>query len=287
MPKKIALFLLLFAVVVGCKQEDGTTGDITDSTDVVELQNRIEQLELDNALKDSIVNESLAFFNEVRANLEAIGIRRDEIKVLSGDAEISGDDKEWILEQIRQINFLREDNARKVKQLNEQINNSNIQIRELEVMVESLMKEIQWKDDQIKMLEEELNQLDAEYAKLFDAYQEQAIEIDALTADLNTVYYAYGTAKELKNNGVIEKKNGFLGMGKKMHLKDEINDDYFTRIDAKKNKVIKIAGKDVHFVTVHPPSSYTLTEEGSQTRIQINDPSEFWKMSKYLVVVVN
>jgi hypothetical protein len=96
-------------------------GDSTsDSTDAIELQNRIDQLELDNALKDSVINESLSFFNEIQTNLEAIGIRRKEIQDLTANPEFSPSDKNWVLEQIRQINFLRQDNAAKVNQLNDE-----------------------------------------------------------------------------------------------------------------------------------------------------------------------
>ena len=69
---------------------------------------------------------------------------------------------------------------------------------------------------------------------------------------MNTVYYSYGTENELKENRVIEKKNGFMGIGKKTALKDELNDKYFTRLDATKNSTIKIFGDDMHFITYHP-----------------------------------
>ena len=176
--------------------------------------------------------------------------------------------------------------ARKVKHLNSEIKNNGLKIEELEIMIESLVKEIEWKDEQIEQLQSELDQLDAEYSKLFDAYQEQSIQIDVLTEDLNKVYYAYGSEKELKENGVIEKKNGFIGIGKKISLKEEFNDDYFTALDATKNKRITIGGTDVHFITTHPRASYELQENGGQTVVNILDPSEFWKISKYLVVVV-
>jgi len=253
----------------------------------MDLQNKVKQLELDNALKDSVINESLAFFNEIQANLEAIGIKKDEIRAMSDDPALAAEEKAWILDQIRYINFLREDNARKVQQMNKEIESNGIKIKELEVMVESLVNEIKWKDEQIHLLETELNQLDAEYSKLFNAYQEQAIEIDLLTADLNTVYYAYGSEKELKSNGVIEKKNGFIGIGKKLSLSDQMNQDYFTKIDSQKKTTITMQGKKPHFITSHPTSSYEMTDENGMITIKILDASEFWKVSKYLVVIVS
>lgn len=286
MPKFLVIAILSVLFLTGCKEKNSGTLDYSESTDVTELQNRIKQLELTNTLKDSVINESLLFFNEIQENLETIGIRKDEIRVISSNGEMTNSDKQWVLEQIRQINFLREDNARKVKRLNEQLNSNNVSIEELEVMIESLLKDIQWKDEQIKLLESELNDLDVEYSKLFSAYQEAEITIESLTTDMNTVYYASGTAKELRDNGVIEKRNGFTGIGKKIRLKDKLNDKYFSKIDVNKNKDIIIEGSGIHFVTIHPMASYKLSEEGPRTRITIADVSEFWKVSKYLVVTV-
>jgi len=149
------------------------------------------------------------------------------------------------------------------------------------------MKDIQWKDEQITMLQSELNNLDREYSALFDAYQEQAIKLDAVTDEMNSVYYSYGTEEELRDNGVIEKKNGFMGIGKKTSLKDDLNDQYFTRVDGTKVSTIKIVGEDMRFITYHPKSSYQLNPSGNGTTIKILDHSEFWKISKYLVVIVD
>lgn len=286
MPKFfIALFLGIF--LASCVQEGPANPKTLSEDDQLALENRIDQLELENALKDSVINESLAFFNEIRSNLEAIGIRKDEIRAISEGQEISSDDKQWILEEIQHINYLRMENAQMVQRLNKQLKESGVKINELEVMVSSLMNDIRWKDEQISMLQTELNNLDREYAALFDAYQEQALTIDIMTDEMNTVHYAYGTEKELIENGVIEKKNGFMGIGRKTELKDHINDDYFTSIDATKKNSILIEGKDIRIITYHPKSSYLVVEDGARTRIQIKDGSEFWKISKYLVVIVD
>lgn len=286
MPKFFsALFIGVF--LTSCVQDGPANPKTLSEDDQLALENRIDQLELENALKDSVINESLAFFNEIRSNLEAIGIRKDEIRAISEGQEISSDDKQWILEEIQHINYLRMENAQMVQRLNKQLKESGVKINELEVMVSSLMNDIRWKDEQISMLQTELNNLDREYAALFDAYQEQALTIDIMTDEMNTVHYAYGTEKELIENGVIEKKNGFMGIGRKTELKDHINDDYFTSIDATKKKSILIEGKDIRIITYHPKSSYLVAEDGARTRIQIKDGSEFWKISKYLVVIVD
>jgi len=288
MTRLLSLSIILLFFATSCVQDQKTDDNSTGFTsNDLSLENKIAQLELDNAMKDSVINESLSFFNEIKANLETIGIRRDAIRELSSNPEVSNDDKSWIIEEIQHINYLREENANKVKRMRAQVKENGLKINELELMIESLVKDIQWKDEQITLLQGELNNLDKEYSALFDSYQEQAILVDGLKEEMNTVYYAYGTIEELSENGVVEKKNGFLGIGKKTSLKNDINDQYFTKVNATKVSTINIEGIGVHFVTNHPTTSYTIKESESRTVIEILDASEFWKISKYLVVTVD
>lgn len=283
MPKY--LFFISLSLILASCQMDGQTGSSANAGTDLEMENKIKQLELDNAMKDSMINEALGFFNEIKHNLETISARNEEIRVLSTDPELSQEDKDWILEEIKHINFLREENAKKVGYLRDELKKNGLKIQELENMIQSLVKEIQWKDEQISMLQTELDQLDEDYTRLFDAYQHAALSLDLLTEEMNTAHYAYGTEEELTNNNVLEKKNGFLGIGKKIILKDQFNEDYFTAIDITKVKSITIEGKNIRFISPHQPSSYTLVESGNSTIVKINSPAEFWKVSKYLVVI--
>ncbi|HIP32511.1 MAG TPA: hypothetical protein EYG86_07110 [Crocinitomicaceae bacterium] len=285
--KTVSILLLAFTITSCVQDKPIETDPFIENGKSLSLENRIAQLELENAMKDSLINESLSFFNEIQSNLMKIGIRKDEIRAISENNEISGDDKSWILEEIQHINYLREENANKVRRMQNQMKENGLKIKELDLMIESLIKDIQWKDEQINLLQTELHSLDQEYSALFDSYQEQAIIVDELTEEMNTVYYAYGTAKELRENGVIEKKNGFLGIGKKVELKSDLNDQYFTKINATKVNAITIQGTDMRFVTNHPHSSYLVKELENKTIIEINNPTEFWKISKYLVVTVD
>ena len=283
MPKYL-LFISLSIIFVSCKM-DSPSGNVESTAANKELENKIKQLELDNALKDSMINEALGFFNEIKHNLETISARNEEIRVLSTDPELNEEDKSWILEEIKHINFLREENAKKVGYLREELNKNGLKIQELENMIESLVKEIQWKDEQISALQAELDKLDNDYTRLFNAYQHASISLDLLTEEMNTAYYAYGTEEELTNNNVLVKKNGFLGIGKKILLKDQFNEDYFTAVDVTKVKSITIEGTDIHLISAHQPSSYELVEAPNSTIIKIVSPAEFWKVSKYLVAI--
>ncbi len=282
---KLLLLTFIGLFLFSCQQK--SESESSEAPVNKELENQIAQLELENQMKDSVINESLSFFNEIKSNLEAIGIRKDQIRELSENPELEAEDKQWILEEIRRINFLREDNARLVKLLNSELDKNKLEIKELQAMVESLMKDIKWKDEQIAALQTELDRLDHQYSVLFDAYQEQAVVVDQLRDELNTVFYAYGTASELEENKIISKKNGFIGIGRRLELRTDFNTDYFTEANSAKQSKINIRGKDIRLLTEHPSSSYELNENATGTLLTIKDASEFWKISKYLVVLVD
>lgn len=284
--KKLLLPFLCLSVLIACKSE-GDSGNASDSQEVADLKNEIEQLKLDKALKDSVIEESLAFFNEIQSNLESIGLKKDEIRLRTEDPELAGDEKQWILEEIRHINYLREENARKVQQLSRQLKDSGLKLKELEAMIERLVTDIKARDEQIMALQAEMENMDQEYAKLFDAYQEVSFQVDYLTDQMNLAYYTYGSTKELESNGVIEQKNGFIGIGKRTKLKENFNENYFAKIDRTKDKEIFVEGSTVRMITDHPSSSYSIVPEGKNSRIVISNPGEFWKISNYLVVVVD
>lgn len=285
MKRFIFLSTLTLTVLSSCTSEPtATAGTPKDS---MSLENRIAQLEKENAQKDSMINESLEFFREIQSNLESIEVKKDEIRVISNNPEISNDDKQWIMEQIRHINYLREENAKKVVQLNKKLKESGLKIKELNNMIEDLLTNIRARDEQIGLLQDELSSLDKAYSKLFDAYQEKAELVEELTDELNTVYYSYGTEDELVKNQVIERKNGFIGIGKKIKLMDNFNEKYFAKVDMREEKEIFVEGSDLKFITDHPSSSYKLVPIGKNKKIKIVNANEFWKVSNYLVVVVD
>jgi hypothetical protein len=278
-------FILISSIVVSCTSEPKVTS-AKNNERIAELENELSQMKLDNDLKDDLVQESLTFFNEIQTNLESIQIKKNEIRLKSQNNELTEEDKTYIIEQIKHINYLREENGKKVNQLNNALKNSGLKIIELENLIERLVKEIGVKDQEIDQLQTELNSVNQEYSKLFDAYIEQTIIVGELTDQINTGYYTYGTFKELSENKVVEKKDGFIGVGRKTKLVDNFNEDYFIKVDVFKKKEIYIEGLKIKLITDHPSSSYTLKQDEKNTKIMISNPKEFWKVSKYLVVVV-
>lgn len=283
--KYFTLLGLLLFFVAACQSDADTNADAetqVEAAEVVELRNKVAQLELESNRKDSVLNETFAFFNEVQTNLLKINIKEDEIRVKSSNPELTQEDQEWILQEISNINFLRTQNAKSIASLQKQLSAKDLKINELEDMVEGLVRQIQIKDEQIVLLQNRLSDIDMEYANLFDEYQEQVeLALDVMK-EMNTVYYAYGTESELIENKVLMKEGGFIGIGRQTNIADDFNEKYFQKMDKTKIKEIKIVGKQPKLATDHPVSSY----EWSDDKLIIKDANKFWRISNYLVVIV-
>jgi hypothetical protein len=90
----------------------------------------------------------------------------------------------------------------------------------------------------------------------------------------------------LKKNNVVVQSKGFIGIGKKSTLKDGFNEEYFTPIDKFEKKSIQIIGRNLQIISDHPSASYRVVENGNNKTLSILNPYEFWKVSKYLVIIV-
>ena len=71
-------------------------------------------------------------------------------------------------------------------------------------------------------------------------------------------------------------------------LKDsDINKDYFTQVDIRTTKEIKLYSKRAELLTTHPSGSYELVKDDKgQLTLKITNPTEFWSVSRYLVIQV-
>jgi hypothetical protein len=96
--------------------------------------------------------------------------------------------------------------------------------------------------------------------------------------ELNTAWYVFGTKRELKEQNIL--KSGEV-------LQGNFNKNYFTKIDIRVDKEIKLMSRDAKLLTNHPAGSYTLERDANkQYVLRITNPQQFWSTSKYLVVQV-
>lgn len=245
-----------------------------------------ELLDAANENEESI-NAMVRSLNEIEENLALIKEKESAISVKTTlETEFPEDQKEKIIEDIQFINGLMIENRQKIAWLKQELNKSNIRIDEFEKLVARLALELEEKEIEITELKDELSLLQIDYKVLAVASMEQAELIGMQIEELNTAFYCYGTFKELKEQGVVTKEGGFIGIGRTEKLTEDFNKRYFTRVDITETSEIDILSKKAKLVTSHPSDSYEW--KGSDNKVDkllISDHDKFWSASKYLVII--
>lgn len=277
------LVISLFFTLIGCNQDK-----------IDELQRQNQELEEQGSKSDSSINEMLATFNKIQTNLKEIKAREGVIEINSaeGDSKQIG---ETINNDIETINNLMQENEKLMAELNEKLSNSNVRIAEFKNIVKNLNNRVESKNEEIERLSTELQQKKILIGRLYfknDSlnYSNQMTkkQLEEKIDDANKVYYAFGTYKELKEQNVLTKEGGFLGLGKNEELKDNFNRDYFSQIDKTKQNSFLLYAKEAEVITAHPRDSYKIMgKDGAADSLVITDAKKFWEASNYLVVVVD
>ena len=96
--------------------------------------------------------------------------------------------------------------------------------------------------------------------------------------ELNAGWFVFGTKSELKEQKIIE--DGEV-------LRGDFNKGYFTKIDIRYDRTIRLYSKSAKVLTNHPDGSYSLekNDEGLY-ELYVKDIEKFWGGSRYLVVQV-
>ncbi len=282
--KKYYLFIVVSLVVLatGCNQKE-----------IARLQAQRDSLMAVTGSKDASLVEFVNAFNEIQANLDTIKQKEMIIDNRAKGGEVQANQKEQIQSDINYIYSLLQKNRELVSKLTDKLKKSEHKSAELQKMIDNLNNIIVEKDAQIEQLTAELNKLNIQVNDLTgqvgnlttENAQKQA-EIEAKTTQLNTAYYIIGTVKELKEKNIITKEGGFVGIGRSKDISDEVDLSYFTKVDITKLNTIPIMKKKVEIISKHPAGSYRIEGENSADSLVILDATQFWSMSKVLVISV-
>lgn len=286
---KKLLFILSIVVFVSCGQH---------KKEIARMQSKQDSIAQLASQKDNSILEFVSAMNEIQMNMDSVKTIQKLVSVQTAPGiELKADAKKRIIEDIRQINALLEKNKELVRSMQGKLNNSTVKIKELQSMIEILNKQMTDKDGELIRLNQELESLHVNVAGLNQKIEtitteseatisEKTRTIEEQTIAMNTVYYAFGTKKELEEKGVIEKEGGVLGMGKTIKLKKDFNRDYFMKVDLREFNQLPLNTKKAKVITTHPVDSYHFTGTKTIESLVIDKSEEFWKASKYLLIVV-
>lgn len=287
---RLSVFRLLCIAAIAlsaCNSEPTESSVVGENESGSDLQAENDRLRQELSKKDSAINQAVRMFNEIEDNLGEIATKQGLIGMTTTDPELKEDEKSKIIEEIQLINSLLEQNKEKVNVLRSKLKNADVKMGELEKMLERLVKDVADKEATITTLREELARYDIEMSELTATINLMEEEIIDKDDQMNTAYYVVGSAKELKEAGIITKEGGFIGIGKIKKLREDFNKDYFTKLDTRKTTQITLgASKKAEILTTHPKNSYKIVGAKNPEKLEILVPKEFWGVSKYLVVVI-
>jgi hypothetical protein len=246
--------------------------------------------------RDSSIGEWVTTFGEIQKNIALIKEKEHIIATKSSTGELSKNNKQQILEDIKYINTLIELNKKKIASLNSQLSKSGGTIKGMQTTITGLEASVKQSESDIAELKTtllnkkfEIEQLNTEKTDLQVAGVQKDEKISTQTHEMNKAFIASGTYKQLKAKGLLTKEGGFIGLGKTKTLAASFPDSSFKQIDLTVTKSIQVNSKNAKLISEHPASSYQLIRDKDKKieSIEITDPAEFWKISKYAVVEIS
>lgn len=281
--KKLLFFAMCLLVLASCKDKGNTQ-------QAAVLNQRIDSLNRVNVQKDNEINDMLETLNSIEDGFRAINEAQGRVTVErrgeGADAtQRIRENMQFISETMNQnkelINKLRlrlRDSNTASEQLRKTLENLTAQMEEKESELAVLRQELEAKDIHIAELDEQVTQLNEDVTQLKDDKVRKEETISQQDKELNTAWYVFGTKRELKEQKILQSGEVLQG---------NFNKDYFTKIDIRVDKEIRLMSRDAKLLTNHPASSYTLERDANkQYVLRITNPQQFWSTSRYLVVQV-
>lgn len=240
--------------------------------------------------KENEINDMMATINDIEDGLREINAAEKRVSVArQGEGS---NQKLRIRENMEFIQSTMAQNRELVKKLQQQLRESSFKGDQLRRTIENLTTQLEEKEKMLQQLRAELEQKDihiAEQAERIEGLNKNVSSLVEETAQkqqtintqdkqLHTAWYVFGTKRELKEQNIL--RDGDV-------LRANFNKDYFTKIDIRIDKEIKLYSRSAKILTSHPASSYTLTQDANrQYVLRVTNPQQFWSTSKYLVVLV-
>lgn len=298
--KRIAIFALAAAALFGSceskkEKEAQALKDAQTQATLDSLRNALNSSETET-------DELLSTVEMIQEGFKQITAAEGIVAVQSAKGE--GANKEVIMQNMALIqnklklnrellanlqNQLRssgQSNSALKKQIEDMAADFQAQLNTKSKEMEDLRQQLAEKDLRISEQDAQITSLNQNVSNLSNTNEQQAKTIQKNTEDIarqdaqiHTAYYVFGTKKELREQRILQSGDVLKS--------NDFNRDYFTKIDIRATKTIKLYSKSASLETNHPAGSYSLSKDAQgQYVLRITNPDLFWSVSKYLVIIV-
>jgi len=283
--KRLWIFLWVMGLIVSCT-------NVKESKEYKELEAQRDSLLMQSAESRNEAAEMMAVISEVEANFAKIREAENYISTQSAQSgEMSQDTKDRVTENFRMINEILQRNREQLAELNRKQNSSNKEVASLRNTITRLNNEMKESatrlaelQNQLAMKDEQIAQLSQDLSSLALEAEQQSATIQEQERTLNTAYYVFGTANELKDQKILS--GGFLQPTRVMQ--DTFNKDYFLQIDIREVTEIPLYAKKGKLWSTHPEGTYQFVKDDDGNLVfHITDTQRFWSLTKYLIIEVS
>ncbi|MBQ2779040.1 MAG: hypothetical protein IJF46_04635 [Bacteroidaceae bacterium] len=273
--KKIILSIVAVAALLSSCQDGPKREQLISQNDSLQAVIASRDAALEEMLYTiNRVEEGFRAINEAqgRINLDAVGSEKSRTESIENDFAYINETLQRNKQEIENLRAQLSKNQGAYKQLKSMLDNLQAQFDKKSAELEAMQAELSKRDIRIEQLDRTVEQLAQSNER-----SEQTIEIQ--DAELNTVWYAVGTKRELKDENIL--KSGDVLRATNANL------GYFTKADLRELRTINTYARRAKLLTTHPEGSYKLERDANkQYVLTITDAVAFWSVSKYLVIQV-
>ena len=267
---------LVFALVAAC----GTSA---------ETERKLAELESANAQKDSLMQEvaiSSRLITDVNAELAKAKIRNNRLHVSSESPITASNDT--LIAKLRYV-------VARVQQTESALNESRARIKNLTSLSDSLRATL---DSTVGNLQTVIAAQKTTIDLLTDRVNALTEENVALKDSLSTGYYVIGTRAELKKKGILTEQGGgrvlfiLWRTGKTLQPARNLNPKLFTAIDTRQVTQIPLPSATAEYRVASLQDLDYIAEERDHNKyhgvssLTITSPLDFWRTSKFLIIVL-
>jgi chromosome segregation ATPase len=286
--KKILAALACIILFTACTENSAEYKKMQAENDSLRLHIKKSEVEM---------NDMLGILNTIENDIKSI---RETEKYLDiqKDTELSGSKREQIKNSMALVVEALKKNRQQLAELQEKLNTGNVRSSALQKTIDRLTKDINEKAEFIVQLQQDLNRKDRQITELSGQVDELRTDMELLRElsesqserisdqdkSLNTVYYCFGTKKELKEQQILTGGGLF---SKSKALQGDFNKEYFITVDKRQVTAIPLYASKAKIKTGHPEGSYNFFKDSDgNLTLEISNPDRFWSLSKYLVIEV-
>lgn len=288
--KKVLFACICTVLLVSCGQN---------SSEYKTLKAENDSLKLEHAKATSELNDMLSILNEVETNFQSIRDAENYLNVQQqSNNELTPSSREQLKSNMQLVTETLKKNKEQIAKLQQQLKNSGFKSAELKKSVDRLSSELDQKTTMIVALQEDLAKKNVRIQELDEMVTSLSEDVETLASTtaaqsekissqdkaLNTAYYCFGTAKELKDQKILSGGGVFA---KSKVLQSGFNKEYFIKIDIREVTEIPLFASKAKLKSNHPEGSYEFVkDEDDNLTLKITDVKTFWSLGKYLVIEV-